>query len=477
LYRRILRTIALAAVLFLLTSCASDVITINTRRDVFAAEAAAERMASPSGAVSQSPEHFLPAGLTAPDKYSRKPAYSDRLAEYAKELVAKSGRSAAFVNAKPAYSRGETVTLTVAGLPDTAYILKIRYKSGYSSAKGLGTATSDSRGYAVWTFKIGNVAADDFTPWFEVSGGGEVIKHYFRAGDGTKKETPAPESVFLAPLLDTNPAPESAAITQPETETKQNPNTTDNPATENPKSEAKGIGTAIEFTNAKASYRRGESVTLTVRGAPDTVYTLKIRYKSGYSTAKGLGEARSDAAGLVSWTFKISSNADTSFEPWLEVTGGGATATAGFRLTDSDGSSDTESSPADSKPAEPVPATTADETTAEIPVTTAAETEPSQNTAQESGGTIKFVGVRDAYARGEIVTVTVIGLPDTLYTLKVRYKSGYSTAKGLEEARSDASGTVLWTFKIGNRTDTEFIPWLEVTGGGETAIRYFTVLG
>lgn len=400
------------------------------------------------------------------------PAQSDRLAEHAKALVAESGRSAAFVNAKPAYSRGETVTLTVAGLPNTAYNLKIRYKSGYSSAKGLGAATSDSRGYAVWTFKIGNVAADDFTPWFEVSGGGEVIKHYFRVGDGTEKETPAAETVFLAPLLDTQPGPAPATAAQPEAEAKPGLNTTDNPATEKPKSDIKGTGTAIEFTNAKDVYRRGESVTLTVRGAPDTVYTLKIRYKSGYSTAKGLGEARSDADGLVSWTFKISSNADTSFEPWFEVAGGGVTATAGFRLTDSDENSETESNPAENKPAEPVPVKAA----AEIPVTTAAETEPSQVPEQESGGIISFAGVKDAYSRGETVTVTVIGLPDTMYTLKVRYKSGYSTAKGLGEARSDASGTVSWTFKIGNRTDTGFMPWLEVTGGGVTAVHYFTVL-
>jgi len=83
--------------------------------------------------------------------------------------------------------------------------------------------------------------------------------------------------------------------------------------------------------------------------------------------------------------------------------------------------------------------------------------------------------MKDSYARGEKVKVTIIGRPNTAYILKVRFKSGYSTANGLGETKSDANGVASWTFTIGNRTDLEFVASFEVTGNGETIKKEFRV--
>ncbi len=464
-----------------LFSCQRDIITVGPNRKVFAAGDTANRMSSYSTGFTEgdpkTASFVYLSPLTFAEKYRHVPAPLDRLADYAKSVLDASGRSVAFVNAKDEYQRGESITLSVVGKPNTVYVLRVRYKSGYSSAKGLGYALSDELGYALWTFRIGNASSDDFVPYFEVTGGGETIKHSFRISDKSEKQKTAPETAVLAPLAVLAPeAKNEAAESEPVTEA-STPAETDQPDTLpqakefETGSETKTItatetkpaqqpAAPIEFIDVKTEYRLGETVTLAVRGAPNTIYTLKVRYKSGYSTAKGLGEAKSDASGYVSWTFKISPNADVTFEPWFEVTGGGASAKKTFRLARSI-DSEASSMPAENPPED----------------TVAVETRTDESAKPDSGSTIKFVGVRDTYLRGETVTVVVIGKPNTIYTLKVKYKSGYSTAKGLGDAKSNDAGEVSWTFRIGNRVDLDFRPSLEVEGGGELAVHFFSVTG
>lgn len=93
---------------------------------------------------------------------------------------------------------------------------------------------------------------------------------------------------------------------------------------------------------------------------------------------------------------------------------------------------------------EPETETTASETTK---VPEAAEAEPE----------VKLVSIISPINAGEIQTLTIKGEPDTEYTLKVRYSTGFSSAKGLGKAKTDANGNVTWSWKVGIGTDTQTV--------------------
>ena len=51
-------------------------------------------------------------------------------------------------------SRGNNATISIKGLPNTAYDIDVMYSSGESKASGLEDKTSDSEGNVSWTFKV-----------------------------------------------------------------------------------------------------------------------------------------------------------------------------------------------------------------------------------------------------------------------------------------------------------------------------------
>lgn len=52
--------------------------------------------------------------------------------------------------------RGGTAYVKIKGIPGTRYNCSVKYKSGYSSAAGLGVKTADDKGYVSWSWKIGS---------------------------------------------------------------------------------------------------------------------------------------------------------------------------------------------------------------------------------------------------------------------------------------------------------------------------------
>lgn len=70
--------------------------------------------------------------------------------------------------------RNEYVSLTIQGKPNTAYTLRVQYKSGWSQADGMGTQTSDARGRVTWTWKIGGRTSPGTWP-VEISGDGQRV--------------------------------------------------------------------------------------------------------------------------------------------------------------------------------------------------------------------------------------------------------------------------------------------------------------
>ena len=67
------------------------------------------------------------------------------------------------------------------------------------------------------------------------------------------------------------------------------------------------------------------------------------------------------------------------------------------------------------------------------------------------------------------------GKANTEYTITVYYKSGPSSASGLDPKTSDANGYVSWSWKVGGRTAPGTYR-IVVEGGGEKVSVNFTVV-
>lgn len=93
---------------------------------------------------------------------------------------------------------------------------------------------------------------------------------------------------------------------------------------------------------------------------------------------------------------------------------------------------------------------------------TVSQTEPNEQTG------IVFISWPETIQRGTEGTVTIQGLPNTSYRIQVYYKSGPSTAAGLEEKISDENGYVTWTWKVSSRTGIGTFK-IVVSGGEDSA--------
>jgi hypothetical protein len=76
--------------------------------------------------------------------------------------------------------------------------------------------------------------------------------------------------------------------------------------TEEPEAEPAEL--AIRVTKLTASVRRGATASITIKTAAKARCSIDVEYKSGSSTAKGLGDKTANSSGLVTWSWKVGSN-------------------------------------------------------------------------------------------------------------------------------------------------------------------------
>jgi len=72
--------------------------------------------------------------------------------------------------------------------------------------------------------------------------------------------------------------------------------------------------------------------TVQIQGKPNTEYTCKVKYESGYSEASGLGTKTSDSQGYCSWTWKVGVNANPDYDPTIYISGGGDSKSCTFNV-------------------------------------------------------------------------------------------------------------------------------------------------
>ena len=88
----------------------------------------------------------------------------------------------------------------------------------------------------------------------------------------------------------------------------------------------------LQLISVTSPIAAGSTATITVSGAPNTSYFITVHYKSGDSTAEGLGEKISDGNGSVSWSWMVGSR--TTPGTWsATISGGGQSISVSFEVT------------------------------------------------------------------------------------------------------------------------------------------------
>lgn len=151
----------------------------------------------------------------------------------------------------------------------------------------------------------------------------------FTDPNGTEETTTQPPTTEPTQLPTTEPTqPPTTEPTQPPTTEPTQPPTTE--PTQPTETEPTGDG--IVFVEWPQTISQGSTATVTIKGEPNTTYSIKVYIKSGTSSAKGLEDKVSDGNGYVTWTWKISSRTSTG-DYKIIVTGGDAIAEVPYSIT------------------------------------------------------------------------------------------------------------------------------------------------
>jgi len=131
------------------------------------------------------------------------------------------------------------------------------------------------------------------------------------------------------------------------------------------------------------------------------------------------------------------------------------------------------------KPTDPTiepPSETPTDTPSEKPTDTPTEN-PTETPSDNTNNEIILINMTSTVSRGKEATVTVKGVPNTEYAIKVWYASGnLSSAAGLKEPQiSDSNGEVSWTWRVGASTKTGNAK-IEISGGGQTLTVYMEIV-
>ena len=113
----------------------------------------------------------MPTPTPAPTKIPKPTATPAPTAEVSRSRAA----GIVIVDYSKSVSRGARAFIEIQGAPNTEYICDVEYKSGSSSADGLGTKTSNGEGIVRWSWKVGSRTSLDYTPTIYISGGGDSI--------------------------------------------------------------------------------------------------------------------------------------------------------------------------------------------------------------------------------------------------------------------------------------------------------------
>ncbi len=85
----------------------------------------------------------------------------------------------------------------------------------------------------------------------------------------------------------------------------------------------------IKIISSPGTVKNNDFATLKIKGQPNTIYNCQVRYSSKFSEAEGLGDAKSDRNGYVTWTWKVGTRTKAGDHP-IKIRGGGEEITTSF---------------------------------------------------------------------------------------------------------------------------------------------------
>ena len=136
------------------------------------------------------------------------------------------------------------------------------------------------------------------------------------------------ESITTDEPTEAQPATQ-APTEQPTASPTPTPTATPTP-TKTPKPVTRSVGiTILDYTDTVS---RGSYAYIKIQGAPNTDYDCEVEYKSGMSTADGLGTKRSDGNGNVYWKWKVGSRTSLDYTPTIYIDGGGDSISVDFEV-------------------------------------------------------------------------------------------------------------------------------------------------
>lgn len=98
------------------------------------------------------------------------------------------------------------------------------------------------------------------------------------------------------------------------------------------KAPASNTSSAIQLVQGAGTVGKGYTASISIKGKPNTDYTLTVYYPSGPSTAAGVGTTTSDSNGNASWSWKVGTRT-TPGSHSIVISGGGQTLRTSFTTT------------------------------------------------------------------------------------------------------------------------------------------------
>lgn len=98
------------------------------------------------------------------------------------------------------------------------------------------------------------------------------------------------------------------------------------------KASSPATSTSIKLVQGAGTVGRGYTASLSIKGKPNTDYTLTVYYPSGPSKAAGVGTTKSDSNGNASWSWKVGTRT-TAGAHSITITGGDQTLETSFTTT------------------------------------------------------------------------------------------------------------------------------------------------
>jgi hypothetical protein len=107
------------------------------------------------------------------------------------------------------------------------------------------------------------------------------------------------------------------------------------PASEPPASQPPSTpALPVKVTKSPGTVARGATASTTIKTTKAALCDIDVKYDSGSSTAKGLGDERADAQGVATWKWNVGRNTHTGPVPvTITCTLGDRTGTAETTLT------------------------------------------------------------------------------------------------------------------------------------------------